>query len=154
LLVEQGLGLAAVLPETSSLGSPLTRLAGLRPADLQVITLIQVLCLFMWLPEGFRNAARRQATAQALGLYPHDNSSGRTTYDLHRLSRHGLIVRIPDSFRYLLTDLGSPVTVPLSKDHARVLRPGAAQLLDRRAQASSSQLRSATAAREGLRSAR
>jgi hypothetical protein len=59
---------------------------------------MQVLCLFMWLPEGFRNAARRQATAQALALDPHDDPPGRITYDLRRLSRHGLIVRIPARF--------------------------------------------------------
>jgi hypothetical protein len=44
------------------------RVAALRFDDPRVMALLQVLCLFLLLPEGFRNATMRAWMAQALGL--------------------------------------------------------------------------------------
>jgi len=74
------------------------RIAGLRVDDPRVIALMQVLCLMLWLPEGFRNSTLRQTMAQALGVDPEHFSPGQMSYDLRRLSRHGSIERIPKTF--------------------------------------------------------
>lgn len=106
------------------------RVPALRFDDVRVMALFQVLCLFLTLPDGFRNASMRQWTAQALGVSPEDYPGGRMTYDLRRLRLHGLIERIPHSHRYRVTDLGIRVALFFTKVHARILRPGLSQLFD------------------------
>jgi hypothetical protein len=51
-------------------------------------------------------------------------SCRQATYDLRRLKRKGLIVKIPRSHRYQLTDLGRRAAVLFTKTYARVLAPG------------------------------
>ncbi len=106
------------------------RIAGLRFDDARVLALLQVLCLFLGLPEGFRNASMRDWMAQALAVPVDAYSPGRMTYDLRRLRLHGLIERIPHSHRYQVTDLGIRVALFFTKVHSRVLRPGLSQLFD------------------------
>jgi len=106
------------------------RVAALRFDDVRVMTLMQVLCLFLVLPQGFRNATMRQWMAQALGLSAEHYPGGRMTYDLRRLHLHGLIARIPHTHRYRVTDLGVRVALFFSKVHSRILRPGLSQLFD------------------------
>jgi hypothetical protein len=55
------------------------------------MALFQALCLFVLLPEGFRNATLRQHVATLLGEPPEGDGPGRMTYDLRRLRLHGLI---------------------------------------------------------------
>jgi len=106
------------------------RVAGLRFDDARVLALLQVLCLFLGLPEGFRNASMRDWMAQALAVPVAAYSPGRMTYDLRRLRLHGLIERIPHSHRYQVTDLGIRVALFFTKVHSRILRPGLSQLFD------------------------
>ena len=106
------------------------RIAGLRIDDQRVVALMQILCLFVLLPEGFRNKTVRPLMAQALGVPPERYSAGRMTYDLRRLRLHGLIERMPRSFRYQVTDTGRRVAPFFAKVHARILRPGLSQLFD------------------------
>ena len=106
------------------------RVAGLRFDDARVLALLQVLCLFLGLPEGFRNASMRDWMAQALAVPVDAYSPGRMTYDLRRLRLHGLIERIPHSHRYQVTDLGIRVALFFTKVHSRILRPGLSQLFD------------------------
>ena len=106
------------------------RVAALRIDDTRVIALLQVLCLFLLIPEGFRNASVRQWMAQALGVSAEEYAGGRATYDLRRLRLHGLIARIPRTHRYRVTDLGVRVALFLTKVHSRILRPGLSQLFD------------------------
>ena len=49
------------------------------------------------------------------------------TYDLRRLRQHGLIERIPHSFRYQVTDTGLARALFLTRLHDRFLRTGLAQ---------------------------
>jgi hypothetical protein len=106
------------------------RAAGLRFDDARVLALLQVLCLFLGLPEGFRNASMREWMAQALAVPVDAYSPGRMTYDLRRLRLHGLIERIPHSHRYQVTDLGIRVALFFTKVHSRILRPCLSQLFD------------------------
>jgi hypothetical protein len=106
------------------------RAPGLHFDDHRVLALLQVLCLFLTLPEGFRNASMREWMAQALGIPGHAYSPGRMTYDLRRLRLHGLIERLPHSQRYRVTDLGQRVALFFTKVHSRILRPGLSQVFD------------------------
>jgi hypothetical protein len=94
----------------------------LRYGDPRVMALMSALCLFFNLPDGFRNSDLQVNVAQLLGLDPASYKPGRMTYDLRRLRLHGLIMRIPHSYRYLLTDLGIRVAALFTKSHARILR--------------------------------
>jgi len=60
-------------------------------------------------------------------------TSGQITYDLRRLRLHGLIERIPRTFRYQVTDTGLRSAQFLTRVHDRLLRTGLAQLTDPRA---------------------
>jgi hypothetical protein len=106
------------------------RAPGLHFDDHRVLALLQVLCLFLTLPEGFRNASMREWMAQALGIPGHAYSPGRMTYDLRRLRLHGLIERLPHSQRYRVTDMGQRVALFFTKVHSRILRPGLSQVFD------------------------
>jgi hypothetical protein len=106
------------------------RAPGLHFDDHRVLALLQVLCLFITLPEGFRNASMREWMAQALGIPGHAYAPGRMTYDLRRLRLHGLIERLPHSQRYRVTDLGQRVALFFTKVHSRILRPGLSQVFD------------------------
>ena len=55
-------------------------------------------------------------------------TSRQATYDLRRLKRKGLIVRLPGHRRYQLTPLGRRVAVLFTKTYGRVLTPGLAAL--------------------------
>jgi len=83
-----------------------TRVAGLRLTGPRAQALLHVLCVFRLLPHGFTNAVLRHHLAPLLGTTPDLMTSGQITYDLRRLRLHGLIVRIPGTFRYQVTDTG------------------------------------------------
>jgi hypothetical protein len=106
------------------------RAPGLRFDDPRVLALLQVLCLFLGLPEGLRNASMREWIAQALAVRVDAYSPGRMTYDLRRLRLHGLIERLPHSHRYQATGLGIRVALFFTKVPSRILRPGLSQLFD------------------------
>ena len=57
-------------------------------------------------------------------------TSGQITYDLRRLRIHGLICRIPHSFRYQVTVAGLRQALFLTRLTQRFLIPGLAQLTD------------------------
>jgi hypothetical protein len=57
-------------------------------------------------------------------------TSGQLTYDLRRLRIHGLICRIPHSFRYQVTLTGLRQALFLTRLTQKFLIPGLAQLTD------------------------
>ena len=107
-----------------------TRVAGLRLTDPRALALLHVLCVFRLLPHGFTNAVLRQHLAPLIGTTPDLMTSGQITYDLRRLRMHGLIERIPHTFRYQVTEAGMRSAQFLTRLHNRVLRTGLAQLTD------------------------
>ena len=84
----------------------------------------------MLLPQGFRNATLRICVAQLMGESPTDYTPGRMTYDLRRLRLHGVIIRIPGTHCYEVTDQGIRICLFLTKVHNRIIRPGFSQLMD------------------------
>jgi hypothetical protein len=107
-----------------------TRVAGLRLTDPRGLALLAVLCVFRLLPNGFTNADLRRHLAPLLGKDPGLMTSGQITYDLRRLRLHGLIERIPHTFRYRVTDTGMRSARYLTRLHDRLLRTGLAELTD------------------------
>jgi hypothetical protein len=106
------------------------RASALTFGDLRVMALFQALCLFLLLPEGFRNATLRAHVAKLMGEPPERYTPGRMTYDLRRLRLHGIIEKIPGTHRYQMTYEGLRVCLFLTKVHIRVIRPGLSQLMD------------------------
>jgi hypothetical protein len=107
-----------------------TRVAGLRLTDPRALALLAVLCVFRLLPHGFTNADLRRHLAPMLGTPPGLMTSGQITYDLRRLRLHGLIERIPHTFRYQVTDAGMRSAQFLTRVHDRLLRTGLAEITD------------------------
>jgi hypothetical protein len=107
-----------------------TRVAGLRLTDPRALALLTVLCIFRLLPHGFTNAGLRRHLAPLLGTTPELMTSGQITYDLRRLRLHGLIQRVPGTFRYQVTDTGLRCARYLTRLHDRLLRAGLTQLTD------------------------
>ena len=96
----------------------------------RTMALFQALCLFMLLPQGFRNADLRHHVAQLLGLDLEAYSPGRMTYDLRRLRLHGIIARDKGTHCYRLTHEGMGVCLFMTKVYHRVIRPGLSQTRD------------------------
>ena len=107
-------GAGALAQVTNPVTTPAgTRVAGLRLTDQRSLALLHVLCVFRLLPNGFTNADLRRHLAPLLGKTPDLMTSGQITYDLRRLRLHGLIERIPHTFRYRVTDTGMWITPSL-----------------------------------------
>jgi hypothetical protein len=105
------------------------RASALRFGELRVQALFHALLLFSHLPQGFANRDLRAPLAQLLGLAPSLMTPGRMTYELRRLSLHGLIHRIPGTQRYRITEEGLPIVLFFARTYAHLLRPGLSQIL-------------------------
>ena len=105
------------------LGTGSRRVAGLRLSDPRVLALLQALCSFSHLPLGFRNRDLRPQVAHLLGWDLARYSPGAMTYDLRRLRLHGLIQRVPHTFRYIVTPAGLQLAFVLSRIYLRLLQP-------------------------------
>jgi len=92
--------------------------------------LLAALVVFRLLPQGFANRDLRAHLGPLLGVAPSAMTQGRMTYDLRRLRLHGLIERVPGTHRYQVTSVGMRTALLFTRTHARVLRPGLAQLVD------------------------
>jgi hypothetical protein len=124
-------GAAALAALTQPAISPAgTRTAGMPLTSTRVQALLAALCLFRLLPNGFTNRDLRTCLAPLLGLDPGAMTSGQITYDLRRLRIHGLIERIPHSFRYQVTPAGLRQALFLTRLTRRLLIPGLASLTD------------------------
>jgi hypothetical protein len=124
-------GAAALTALTGPVISPAgTRTAGMPVTNSRVQALLAVLCLFRLLPNGFTNRDLRTCLAPLLGLTPEAMTSGQISYDLRRLRIHGLIRRIPGTFRYQVTTAGIHQARFVTRLTQRLLIPGLAELTD------------------------
>ena len=98
---------------------------GLRFGDPRVMATLAATCRFAHVFTGFANRDLREMVASLLDC---DYGARQATYDLRRLRRKGLIVRIPATFRYQLTPFGREIAVFFTKTYSRVLAPGLALL--------------------------
>jgi len=122
-------GQAAIAQITAPLTTETgTRVPGLRLGDPRAHALLAALCVFRLLPRGFANRDLRPIMAQLLGVPAGSITPGKITYDLRRLRQHGLIERIPHTFRYQVTGTGLAHAMFLTRLHDRFLRTGLASL--------------------------
>ena len=117
-----------------AINSPVTagrqRASGMRFADVRVHSLWHAIILFRQLAaEGFRATDLRRHLAALMGRHADDISQGAVTYQLRRLRLHGLIERLPNSFRYRITDFGFRAALFFTRIYNRLLRPGTAAAL-------------------------
>src|SRR5882757_6800685 len=105
------------------------RASGLRFADPRAHALLQALILFRQIAQGFRSADLRHHLAALSGRDPESLSQGAITYQLRRLRLHGLIERLPNSFRYRITEFGFRAALFFTRVYNRILRPGLAAAL-------------------------
>jgi hypothetical protein len=98
---------------------------GLRFGDARVMAVLAAVVGFVHLVAGFDNHGMASRVAVLLDM-PY--GSRQATYDLRRLRRKGLIIRLPGHHRYQLTPLGRQVAVLFTKAHGRVLTPGLTML--------------------------
>ena len=124
-------GAAALAALTQPVTGPAgTRTAGMPITSSRVQALLAALCVFRLLPNGFTNRDLRTHLAPLLGLTPEAMTSGQITYDLRRLRIHGLICRVPGTFRYQVTPAGLRQALFLTRLTQRLLIPGLAELTD------------------------
>ena len=105
------------------------RASGLRFTDQRTHALLHALILFRQLAQGFQAADLRQHLAALSGCDNASISQGAITYQLRRLRLHDLIERVPNSFRYRVTDFGFRVALFFTRTYNRLLRPGLAAAL-------------------------
>jgi hypothetical protein len=105
------------------------RASGLRFADPRVHALLHAIILFRQTAQGFRAADLRHHLAALSGRAPESISQGAMTYQLRRLHLHGLIERIPNSFRYRVTAFGLRAALFFTRTYNRIIRPGLAAAL-------------------------
>ena len=122
-------GAAALAALTQPVTSPAgTRTAGMPITSPRVQALLSALCVFRLLPHGFTNRDLRTHLAPLLGLDVEDMTSGQLSYDLRRLRIHGLIERLPGTFRYQVTPAGIRQAMFLTRLTQRLLITGLAEL--------------------------
>jgi hypothetical protein len=107
-----------------------TRIPGLRLAQRRSHALLQALLTFACQTNGFTNGNLRTLTTELRGLPPGAVTTGQTTYDLRRLKSRGLIIRIPHTHRYRVSDHGLHTAHFLTCVHDRFLPTGLAHLAD------------------------
>ncbi len=122
-------GATALAALTNPVISPAgTRTAGMPVTSNRVQALLAALCVFRLLPHGFANRDLRTHLAPLLGLDPEAMTSGQISYDLRRLRIHGLIERLPGTFRYQVTPSGIRQAMFLTRLTQRLLLTGLAEL--------------------------
>ncbi len=89
--------------------------------EARVMALLAALVGFCYLVAGFCN---RQMVERVGALRAAPYTAREATYDLRRLKRKGLVVKLAHTHRYQLTGLGRRVAVLFTKTYGRVLAPG------------------------------
>jgi hypothetical protein len=96
------------------------RAPGLRFGDPRVQALAGALANMLYAVTGITNKSLR---ALMTGLLGNPYSINQASYDLARLSRNGLIIRVPHRNLYALTPDGLRFAIFYTKVHDRILRP-------------------------------
>ena len=96
----------------------------LRFGQPRVTALLGAVCSFACTPEGVTSGRLRPVVAQLLGGAAAPYTARQMGYDLRRLTRKGLLRRVPGKLCYTVTPFGRRVALFLTKVHARVFRPG------------------------------
>jgi hypothetical protein len=123
-----GQGCVLASPAFERIAHPTTSVDGrrapaLRFGDPRVQALAGALCVSLHAVTGITNKSLRALMTGLLAGSSADYSLNQASYDLTRLRRNGLIVRVAGHNRYRLTDDGLAFAIFYTKIHNRVLRP-------------------------------
>ncbi len=99
------------------------RAPALRWGDPRTTALLSALCAFVIAPEGFTNRTLRDRVGALHDAGPAGYTQARMSYDLRRLRLKGLVTRLPNRHRYILTPLGRRVALFMTKSFSRLVRP-------------------------------
>jgi hypothetical protein len=99
------------------------RAPALRWGDPRTMALFSALCVFIATPEGFTNRSLRDQVGRRLAPDGDPYGAANMTYDLRRLRLKGLIARVRQTHRYVLTPLGRRVAFFMTKSYVRIVRP-------------------------------
>ena len=97
------------------------RAPALRFGDPRVQALAGALCTTLLAVTGITNKSLRALMTGLLGGIGY--TMNQASYDLARLTRNGLITRVPGKNLYRLTDDGLRFAIFYTKEHDRLLRP-------------------------------
>ena len=104
-------------PTTTDTGQ---RAPGLRFGQPRVMALFAALSRFALALNGFSHADVRETVLALLNVSPEAYTTSQMSYDLRRLRLKGLIVRIKNTHRYLLTTYGRKVAYLMTKLQHRI----------------------------------
>jgi len=96
--------------------------------DPRAMALLAAICGFSFAPEGFTNRQLRSRVGQLHDPGPRGYTAGRMTYDLRRLRRKGILIRLEGTHRYQFTPMGRRIAVFMTKSYARLVKPVLARL--------------------------
>ena len=96
----------------------------LRFGEQRVMALLSCLCSYRHLFAGLTNKSLRELITAVIPGY----GSRQMTYDLRRLRRKGVILRVDETQRYELTDHGRRIAVFFTKTYTRIVNPSLAEL--------------------------
>ena len=105
-------------------GQPDQRAPGLRIGDPRVMALLAALCTMGALTDGVTHRTLRPLVRDLLGGMSVSYTAGHMCYDLRRLVRKGVLLKLPGRHRYVLTPQGRRWALFVTKTYARILRPG------------------------------
>ena len=104
------------------------RAPALHWGDPRAMALLAAICGFSFAPEGFTNRQLRSRVATLHDPGPRGYTAGRMTYDLRRLRRKGILVRLEGTHRYQFTPMGRRIALFMTKSYARLVKPVLARL--------------------------
>jgi len=114
-------------PTTTETGQ---RAPGLRFGQPRVMALSAALSRFAPALNGFSNADVRETVQALLNVAPEEYTTRQMSYDWRRLRLKGLVVRIKDPHRYILTTYGRKVAYLMTKLQHRLLDVASVALND------------------------
>jgi hypothetical protein len=114
-------------PTTTETGQ---RAPGLRFGQPRVMAVLAALSRFAPALNGFSNADVRETVQALLNVSPEAYTASQMSYDLRRLRLKGLIVRIKDTHRYILTTYGRKVAYLMTKLQHRIFDVASVALSD------------------------
>ena len=101
------------------------RVSGFTFGDPLVLALMMCLLVYRFQMNGLTNQELRVMLVELSGIPSSEWSSGRMTYQLRRLRLRGLIVRLPGSQRYRITDTGLCTAAFYTSCFTQVIHPKA-----------------------------
>lgn len=114
-------GIAFALAETTVVGN--RRIPGIKLDHRRLMAVLEAVEQYSNLVDGFTNQTLRKQVAQLLGIPVAEYSPAQMQYDLSKLRAKGLVEKMPRQNTYVLTCVGFPICVLITKLRRFILEP-------------------------------